>query len=196
MLDLKKLLFAREARGAKARPAEADSDYTPSGRRGEGLEEEYRALVAAQFERWGIASDCTTIEVRTLGHAPDGLDVMVALVRLVSWERTSALRLLMGLPLLETKVRKSVRSSWLGEFSHFGGLWLHASDKLHATEAHHDLRDVLMQVAPPSGAHAQDGSSLPADYGQSSQPPLAPDTEIPASGSLRASKPGEEEPVA
>jgi hypothetical protein len=102
MLDLKKL-FARDSRPSSDE-AEADSGYEAAERRGEGLEEEYKSLIAAQFHRWGIAPDCVTVDVRTLGHAADGLDVLVGMVRLARWERTSALRVLIGLPLLETKV--------------------------------------------------------------------------------------------
>jgi hypothetical protein len=170
MLDLKKLL-ARDSRDARKEAAEADSDYAPSNPRGEALEDEYRSLIAAQCRRWGIDSGSITIEVRKLGHAHDGLDVLVAMIRLAKWERTSALRVLLGLPLLESKVRKSVRSSWLGELSHFGGLWLHASDKLHDTPAHHELRELLVHLAPANTAAPGSDGGVTADYGNSTAPP-------------------------
>lgn len=164
MFDLRKL-FIREARGRKS--AEPDSDYHPSDRRGEGLEVEYQSLIATQFRRWGIATSCVTIEVRQIGRAPDGYDVFVGMVRLAQWERESALRVLLGLPLLEAKVRKTVRGTWLADFSHFGGLWLHASEQLHATPAMGELRDLMVKIVPPSQPA---GSGAASDYGMSSLP--------------------------
>lgn len=166
MFDLRKL-FVREARSAP--PHDPDSDYHPSGRRGEGLEVEYQSLIATQFQRWGIATSSVTIEVRQLGRAPDGYDVFVGMVRLASWERTSALRLLLGLPLLEAKVRKVVRGTWLADYSHFGGLWLHASEGLANGPARPELRELMLQLTPPSPVNAATyaaageaaGSSLP-----------------------------------
>ncbi len=137
MFDLRKL-FVREVRSRKQH--DPDSEYHPSDRRGEGLEVEYQTLIATQFRRWGIATGCVTIEVRQIGRAPDGFDVFVGMVRLAKWDRVSALRVLIGLPLLEAKVRKTVRSTWMADFSHFGGLWLHASESLHATPAAAELR--------------------------------------------------------
>ena len=52
------------------------------------------------------------------------------MVRLVRWEHTSAVRLLLSIPLLEARIRKTVRATWLADYSHFAGLWLHASDEL------------------------------------------------------------------
>src|SRR5687767_9718677 len=110
MFDLRKL-FVRESR---ARPEQdPDSEYHPSDRRGEGLEVEYQTLIATQFRSWGSSTGCVTIEVRQIGRAPDGYDVFVGMVRLAKWDRPSALRVLIGLPLLEAKVRKTVRSTWM-----------------------------------------------------------------------------------
>jgi hypothetical protein len=150
MFDLRKR-FVREARAQRGDRLDPDSDYHPSDRQGEGLEIEYQSLIATQFRRWGISNTCVTVEVRRFGQAPDGFDVLVGMVRLASWERTSALRLLLGLPLLEAKVRKAVRGTWLADFSHFGGLWLHASERLHASGASAELRELLLQLASDPG---------------------------------------------
>lgn len=173
MFDLRKL-FVREARGPREQGP--DSDYHPSDRRGDGLEVEYQTLIATQFRRWGISTSCVTIEVRQIGRAPDGFDVFVGMVRLAKWERPSALRVLVGLPLLEAKVRKMVRASWLADFSHFGGLWLHASEQLHGTTAMAELREVMVQLAPPSHAPeaGADSGAFPNSQGTSSLPPLTP----------------------
>lgn len=192
MFDLKKL-FAREERARKGEVQEADSDYHPSDRKGVGLEVEYQTLIATQFRRWGILPSSVTVEVRKIGQAPDGFDVLVGMVRLSQWDRISGLRLLLGLPLLEHKVRKAVRSTWLADFSHFGGLWLHASEQLHTSSAGMaELRDLLVHLVPPSppsaasgatqGSHGYPTSSVPS----SAQAPLTPN------GSSQA---GEQEPV-
>ena len=185
MFDLRKL-FVREARGQRQQAP--DSDYHPSDRRGEGLEVEYQTLIATQFRRWGISTSCVTIEVRQIGRAPDGFDVFVGMVRLAKWERPSALRVLVGLPLLEAKVRKMVRASWLADFSHFGGLWLHASEQLHGTTAMAELREVMVQLAPPTQVPegAGDPASASPSTGTSSLPPLTP---MPTASGLQAAAP-------
>lgn len=183
MIDLKKF-FARNALRGSARAADPDSDYHPSDKTGDGLEVEYQGLIATQFRRWGISPNCTTIEVRRLGQAPDGFDVFVGMVRLTSWERDSALRLLVGLPLLEAKVRKTMRGTWLADFSHFGGLWLHASEQVQVTP---ELRELLRKLAPlPSAGVSSGGTQGASGYSTSSSLPPA---------SQARSEPDEQEPV-
>jgi hypothetical protein len=163
MFDLRKL-FVREARRQRGQTLDPDSDYHPSDRQGEGLEIEYQSVIATQFRRWGISTSCITIEVRRIGHAPDGFDVLVGMVRLGAWDRTSALRVLVGLPLLEAKVRKAVRATWLADYSHFGGLWLHASEQLNADPAAvGELRKLLVDLVPPSASERSGPGSMPGD---------------------------------
>ena len=138
MFDLKRLV----ARAAEARTS---SSYHQQSI-GNGLEVEYRQLIAEQFRRWGLDPACVSVEGTRIGTAPDGFDVFSAMVRLHAWERRTAMRLLLGLPLLEAKVRKAVRATWLAEFSHFGGLWLHASEALHASEGADELRTALVDL--------------------------------------------------
>jgi hypothetical protein len=147
MFDLRKL-FVRDPsrRSSNANETEVQLSQAP----GKGLEAEYESLILNQLQRWGITEPGITLEVRQLGKAPDGLEVYAGMVRLARWERDPALRMLLGLPLLETKIRRLVRSVWIGEVSHFGGLWLHASEQLHSTGAMGELRDLLRQVAPAS----------------------------------------------
>ncbi len=155
MFDLRKL-FAKEPPG-RERAAGGHATAGP----GEGLEVEYERLVAAQFRRMGICEDCTTIEVRRVGQGPHGFDVLVGMVRLHRWERTSALRLLVGLPLIESRVRKLVRSTWLADYSHFGGLWLHASEHLHEEPGVEELRELVMALTPPD-APVTAGAATPS----------------------------------
>lgn len=188
MFDLRKL-FVREARAGKRPLLDPDSDYHPSDRSGVGLEVEYQQLIAQQFRRWGISPSTITIEVRRLGQAHDGYDVLVGMVRLAHWERDSALRVLLGLPMLEHKVRKMVRGTWLADFSHFGGLWLHASEQLHAEGASRDLRDLLVQLVPPTPPGPSTGASQDSSGFSSSTVP--PSSQLATGGSAL----GEQEPV-
>lgn len=189
MFDLRKL-FAREARAAGKGPMpDPDSDYHPSDRNGVGLEVEYQQLIAQQFRRWGISPNCITIEVKRIGQAPDGYDVLVGMVRLAHWERDSALRVLLGLPMLEHKVRKTVRGTWLADFSHFGGLWLHASEQLNAEGGLGELRELMLQLVPPSPPGPSSGAGQdPSGYPSSTVPPSS---QMASGGSAL----GEQEPV-
>lgn len=179
MFDLRKL-FVREARRERGQALDPDSDYHPSDRKGEGLEIEYQSVIATQFRRWGLSTRSVTIEVRRIGHAPDGFDVLVGMVRLGHWDRISALRLLVGLPLLEAKVRKAVRATWLADYSHFGGLWLHSSEQVVSDPAaSKELRQLLMQLTPPtvpppsSGEGPASQADVFSSLSPSSQPPLS-----------------------
>lgn len=194
MFDLRKL-FVRDA-GRRGDDQGRDTEVNPSsaGQTGQGLEAEYEGLISTQFRRWGITEPAVTVDVRPLGKAPDGLDVYVGMVRLAHWERTPALRLLLGLPMLETKIRKTVRSLWIGEVSHFGGLWLHASEQLHASAAPGELRELMMQLTPPGsvspggGGHevGEDTFSLPGG-GSAQSAQAAPSTATASLGPASAS---------
>jgi hypothetical protein len=170
MFDLRKL-FVRELRDRKRAQSDPDSDYHPSAPRGEGLEVEYQGLIADQFRRWGIEPGIVTIEVQLFGRAPDGFNVFVGMVRLARWEREPALRVLIGLPLLEAKVRKLVRASWLADFSHFGGLWLHASESLASGTCAAELRELMLQLAPASPASPRVDAGAAAAPGPASSRP-------------------------
>ncbi|MEO5672574.1 MAG: hypothetical protein ABIR26_17960 [Ramlibacter sp.] len=167
MIDLKNL-FHRPAKSNVIETNDPGSDYHPSSERG-GLEVEYQKLVAAQFRHWGVAMGCVTIEVRKIGVAADGYDVFVAMVRLMQWHRPSAIRVLLGLPVLEAKIRKAVRSTWLADHAHFVGLWLHSSEQLQETAGMTELRELVKDLAPPSSAETAP-SQVPAPADASPHP--------------------------
>ena len=154
--DLRRI-FAGAGSDAGGFEDAADTDYLPINGEGEGLETEYQGLIAAQFRRWGVSNQCITIEVRRVGQAPDGFDVFAGMVRLVRWERDSTLRVMLGLPLMEAKIRKAVRATWLADYSHFAGLWLHASERMKVPG---ELRELLAAVAPLPGQPAGTGHGL------------------------------------
>ncbi len=105
--------------------------------------------------------------MRKIGQAPDGFDVFVGLVRLVRWERESGLRVMLGMPLLEAKIRKAVRATWLADYSHFAGLWLHASERMKIPA---ELRELLGALAPLPGSSLAAGQTT-TGFGASTEPP-------------------------
>lgn len=147
--DLRKLFAGNGGTDSGGFEDAADTDYLPVNGHGEGLETDYQGLIASHFRRFGVSNHCITIEVRKIGQAPDGFDVFVGLVRLIRWERDSALRVMLGMPVLEAKIRKSVRATWLADYSHFGGLWLHASERMKVPP---ELRELLGALAPLPGS--------------------------------------------
>ena len=115
----------------------------------DALSSEYERQIALVLRRWGIAESCASIEIIHVGEGPDGRQVFAALVRILAWERRPALRLLLGLPLLERKVRKTIRAHWISELSHFAGVWLHASERLAEGAANTDLRHLIASITHP-----------------------------------------------
>lgn len=165
MIGLRKL-FEREA------PEESPvTEVDASGHSKDEITEEYRSIIMDQLVRGGVSFDCLELEVRQSGKQRDGRFNYVGMMRLVHWERPSSVRLLLGLPILESRVRRIVRGSWLREVSHFGGVWLHASGQLQDSAAMEDLRTLVVDIekrereqnsqAPSSGAVW----SLPTDLG-------------------------------
>ncbi|HEY8050312.1 MAG TPA: hypothetical protein VIE63_14145 [Ramlibacter sp.] len=134
--------------------------------------EEYRALLIDQLIRGGVAPDCVEIEVKQGGKLRDGRALYIGMLRLVKWDRAPSVRLLLGLPILESRLRRVVRGSWLHEVSGFGGVWLHASGQLQDSRAMEDLRALVVDIEhreatdskpPPSSGGVW---SLPTDLGQ------------------------------
>jgi len=115
----------------------------------DAVQAEYERQVTLVLRRWGVPDSCASVEVLRLGEIPDGRQAFVAIVRLFAWERKPSLRLLLGLPMLERKVRKAVRAHWVSEVSHFGGVWLHASERLVHSGADVDLRHLLASLTHP-----------------------------------------------
>jgi hypothetical protein len=148
-----------------------ETEVDASGQTKDEVVEEYRSLILEQLLRGGVSPDCLEIDVKPGGNSRDRRPVYVAMLRLVRWERSSALRLLLGLPILESRLRRSARGSWLNEVSHFGGVWLHASGQLQDSLVMEDLRTVMIDVdrreADSKSPEASTGGvwSLPTDLG-------------------------------
>lgn len=143
---------------------EYQTDHGNVEGQGGGLDAEYGRLIRLTLERWGVGENCTSVEVHQIGTAADGRAIFVAAVRLCAWERRPALTLLLGLPLLERKIRKAVRGHWVADVSHFGGVWLHASDRLNDTTAAAELRQLLVTLTRPRAmgrAERREGQTRP-----------------------------------
>lgn len=122
MLELKKL-FQREGEVAS-------TEMHPNSTSIQEIQAEYRACVDEVLRRAGIAAECVDIEIRHQGALSDGRPAIAIMLRLVSWERTSGLRLLLGLPMLERASRRLIGASWAAEASHYTGLWVHPSGQI------------------------------------------------------------------
>lgn len=166
MLGLRKFLRSSE-------PDENPvTEVEPSSHSADEIALEYRTIIGEQLARGGVLPKCVEVDVRQSGKMRDGHHMFVAMLRLTTWERTSAIRLLLGLPILESRLRRAVRGSWLREVSHFGGIWVHASGQLQDGHAMEDLRSLIVEVErrdressqPPSHPDASVWS-LPTDLG-------------------------------
>jgi len=145
-----------------ARPETAATEIHPSGHSLAEIKSEYAELVRERLERAGVPATCYEIEVRHMGAARDGRDVLAGMVRLTRWERQPVLRVLVGLPLLEKAVRRRVRASWLAETTWFGGLWLHASSALLADDTASELRMLIADLEVPDQPRTDPASAWTA----------------------------------
>jgi hypothetical protein len=145
---------------------------------GEDLKSEIRTHILEELARGGISSRCVSIEVRSMGHSPDGREVYQGNLRVVSWDN-SVMRLLLGLPLLQAKVRRSIRSSWLHDVCHFHGLWLHPSGQMEDAESMGQLRDVIVRVEAVMRERPATGADLPHQSVWSVPPELEADSDTP-----------------
>jgi hypothetical protein len=128
----------------------------PSRGADESVANEYARVVSNVLRSWGVTEGCAEVDVHLMGERKDGRKVYVAAVRIVSWERRPGLRLLLGLPLLERKIRRTLQAHWVAEVSHFAGTWLHATDRLNDLGAQSDLRPLLITLTQESEPGATD----------------------------------------
>lgn len=138
----------------------------------ENLHLHYCSLIRKTLQQCGVKSETLQIDLRCVDKASDGKPVYAAMIYIAQWERVSTLRLLIGLPLIESRLRDAARSSWMASQSHFVGIWLHASSRLEAPD---ELRSIIVQLtaddlggsqeARDSLPRAPDDSSRPADEG-------------------------------
>ena len=142
-------VFRRVLALAKGRPrSEHQTDYQSLGENAGGLDAEYRRLVTHHLARWGVPESCAVVQIQQL---PDqgGKEAFMALVCLVSWDRNAVVRVLLGLPLLDKKIRKAVEVSWLADISVFRGVQLKVAEPLHSAQASTELRHLVVTLTGP-----------------------------------------------
>lgn len=134
----------------------------------ENLHIHYCSLIRKTLQQCGVRSETLQIELRCVDKASDGKPVYSAMIYIAQWERVSVLRLLIGLPLIETRLREAARSSWMASQSHFVGIWLHASSRLEAPD---ELRSIIVQLTSDELGGSQEAKdSVPRDADEGHAP--------------------------
>jgi hypothetical protein len=135
-----------------------ETDYEQLGHEPGGLPAEYAKLVEAEMRRVGIPESVASLQVTQVALTPQGRGIYAAHIRLLKWQEGPAVRLLLGLPLLERSVRKKLQAHWVLEMSHFAGLWLQASDGAQSAEAAREIRRCLDQLKRGTSCFGMDTS--------------------------------------
>jgi hypothetical protein len=148
---LKTSKAAASAANDSHQPAEASGWDRPE--QGE-IVAAYLDLVREQVGAAGIPADAVTIEVAVVGRNPDGLPALSAMLKLCSWSGHATVRLLLGLPLFEARVRRQLRNHWLADVSFFAGLWLHPSAPVRDPQVLLQLRELLRALEGQELRHA------------------------------------------
>ena len=123
----------------EARPTSA-----PTNGAAKRLHADYRALAATQLHEMGIPKHCIDLDVGAT--AKSGRSVYNVKIRVIQWERSTGMRLLVSLPALEARMRKAIAASWLADVSDFGGIWVHASSQLPAPEVERDSQWAISEL--------------------------------------------------
>ena len=147
-------------RGARPPASEHQTDYQALGHASGGLEAEYQRLVENHLRRWGVGEHCAQVEIQQIEQRKGRREVFVATIVLTAWDRNGVLRVLIGLPMLDKKVRQAVAALWLADVSDFQGLLVKVMPGAQETAATAELRHLLVSltgsrgrasVAPPTG---------------------------------------------
>ena len=111
---------------------------------GKRLHSDYRELAEKHLRLIGVPDDCVDVDVGTTSHA--GRSVYNVKIRVVRWDRHTGMRLLVSVPALESRLRKAVAQSGLGQVSDFGGVWVHASSRLPAPDVERDSEWAISEL--------------------------------------------------
>lgn len=129
----------------RRRRSEHNTDYQDLGTASGSLEAEYQRLVAHHLARWGVPEQHVVIEVRQAGSRQGRL-VFDVVICLAHWDRITALRVLVGLPLFEKKIRRAIEGQWLQDVSVLRAVLVCASERLQAPEPCAELRQTLVSL--------------------------------------------------
>lgn len=142
-LAFKNLMPWRLVRGRTR--SEHNTDYQDLGNASGSLEAEYQRLVAHHLARWGVPEQHVVIEARAAGSR-QGRAVFDVVICLVHWDRITALRVLVGLPLFEKKIRRSLEGQWLQDVSVLRAVLVCTSERLQEPEPCAELRQTLVSL--------------------------------------------------
>jgi hypothetical protein len=155
-------VFKRVWAAAKGRrTSEHSTDYQNLEDVSGGLDAEYRRMVASHLDRLGVPPACAVVEVEQL-EDERGKQAFVATICVVAWDRNAVLRVLLGLPLLDKKVRKAAEVSWAADVSVFKGVQLRVTEALHASRATSELRHLVVSLTTAEGAQRDPNSEAAA----------------------------------
>lgn len=154
------LAFFTERFGGNGRrpPSEHQTDYQALGHASGGLEAEYQRLVEHHLRRWGVGEHCAQVEIQQIEQRKGRREVFVATVVLTAWDRDAVLRVLIGLPMLDKKVRQAAAALWIADVSEFQGLLLKVLPSLQHAPATTELRHLLVSL---TGVRNSDGRRSP-----------------------------------
>jgi hypothetical protein len=138
------------------RRSEHETDYDQFGHKAGGLPAEYFRIIETELRRLGIPETSASLEVVQVAMTPQGRGVYAGQIRLFRWDEGRAIRLLLGLPILERRVRKALQAHWVLELSHFSGLWLHAAEGVQGATAAREIRTWFTQVKGADNALGPD----------------------------------------
>jgi hypothetical protein len=129
--------------------SEHQTDFQALGHASGGLEADYQRLVEHHLRRWGVPESCASVEIQQIEQRKGRRDIFVATISLDAWDRDGVLRVLLGLPLLDKKIRKAVPALWLGEVSEFRGVQLRVSPALGEAAPTSELRQLVVSLTGP-----------------------------------------------
>ena len=173
-MDLLKLF------GSQGEEDPASTHMLPGEQSVAEMQQGYSELIRGLLDDGGVAADAVRVEVRHVGRAADGREVFLGMLRVTRWDRKSALRVMLGQPLLDRLLRRLVHGSWLHDVSHFGGLWLHAASQIVDAEVMRELRELMQSVEQMEAGMSQPAResmwSVPPEL-ESDPPPATPTPE-------------------
>lgn len=156
-------MFRRVWAAAKGRTttSEHSTDYQNLEDTSGGLDAEYRRMVATHLDRLGVPPQCAVVEVDQLDDER-GKQAFVATICIIGWNRNAVLRMLLGLPLLDKKVRKAAEVSWAADVSVFKGVQLRVAESLHDARGTSELRHLMVSLTGVERSQAQRSSEAAA----------------------------------
>jgi hypothetical protein len=125
--------------------SEHNTDYQDLGHSSGSLEAEYQRLVAHHLARWGVPERHVSVDIQQAG-VEHGKAVFNAVICLLQWDRNSVLRVLVGLPLLERKIRQSMAGLWLMDVSILRSVLVRASEAIQQPAPCAELRQTLVNL--------------------------------------------------